>query len=381
MKLGNIELDNRRQFLRELGASRMLANSLAKRNFNLRQFQRQRYRLSVELGDDHQDVVDKEVLRSIEEAVENPGGGQSRPRTPSPPRNIDWNDNQANFPGNNDRSRPRNRPRQDNIQGRRNNTQEFVEQRQPVREPNNRNSGPIRDVNRGNPRGNPEEFNRNNRSNNFGNQNNTHQEQPPRDNSRRFAEHHQPIRGPINKNSGPVNGPINRNRDAEGFNRNNNRNANPQEFHRNNRNVSQQEFNRTNRNAPEINRNENSNAQQFNRPNRNVNPQEFNRSNRNSNATVGAEEYNRNANNNRNFRNNRNANQQDFNPNYSQGNNRNDFNDEFHQNDRNINSVEFNRNNRNISNDEFNQMDVDDQPNIDDYPQGNQINRYAKPKI
>ncbi|XP_026834860.1 homeobox protein 2 isoform X1 [Drosophila erecta] len=339
---GSSELDNRRQFLRDLGASRVLANALAQRTFNvpkfnLRQFQRQRFRLSVELGDSHQDVVDKEVLRAIEDAVDGHDEVESRPRTPSPPRNIDWHfAKRDNSPVRNDRSRPRNRQREENFPDRRDNKRGIVEQREPI----NRNAGPVnapinrnRNINRNNLAENPTvEFSRNNRG--------AIQQDPNRGNRNANAQD-------INRNS--------RNMDRTEFNRNNrnandlepnpdNRNAifnrnessrpNPQEFRGPNRNANPQEFNR-NTNAQEFKRsNRNQNPQDFNRPIRNQNPQEFNRNNRNANP----QEFNRNI---------RNANEQKFN------HNRYASNDEFNRNNRNRNNDEFNRNNRNANNNAF----------------------------
>ncbi|XP_017047284.2 putative uncharacterized protein DDB_G0286901 isoform X1 [Drosophila ficusphila] len=350
---GNSELDNRRQFLRDLGASRMLANALANRtmklpNFNLRNFQRQRYRLSVELGDSRQDVVDKEVLRAIEEVLENQDDADSRPRTPSPPRNIDWHSiSRDNSPMKNDRSRPRNRQNEDNFQG----------QRKPIQEQINRSSGPINapvyrnhNMNRNHPNSNPGEFNRN-------------------ANSQEFS--HNNRNGEFNRN--------NRNGNQQDFNRNNrtpqefnrnNRNQNNEEFNRNKRNVNPPEFDRNHRNIDEFNRN--SNRQEFNRSNGNPHQQEFNRPNRNSNA----QEFNR-PNRNTNPPNliativmftmlssNRNVNDEGFNQ-----NNRYANNDKFNPNKRNVNQQALNRSNRNS--DEFNQ-------NSSQGP--NRNNRYGNPQ-
>ncbi|XP_052851280.1 GATA zinc finger domain-containing protein 14 isoform X2 [Drosophila gunungcola] len=352
---GNNEMDNRRQFLRELGASRMLANALAQRtfkvpNFNLRHFQRQRFRLSVELGDSRQDVVDKEVLRAIGEAVESQDMAESRPRTPSPPRNIDWHTiNRDSSPGRIDRSRPRNRQREDNFQGRRDNSRGFAVQRNsgPNNAPINRNQ----DVNRNNRSVNTEEaihrnsgpinvpINRNNRSMNTEepNRNANHQELNRNKRSDAFIHN-------------------NRSTNQPEFNRNN-RSANPQEFH-GNRNVNpNRDDNRINRNANELNRD----PQEFNRSNRNANPQEIIRSGRNANP----QEY---------IRTNRKASLQDFNR-----NNRSFNNDEFN---RNVTTDEINRNNVTVGPLEFNRSngnsDQFNQNNRDLCPQG--LNRYANPR-
>ncbi|XP_017012716.2 putative uncharacterized protein DDB_G0289263 isoform X1 [Drosophila takahashii] len=412
---GSNELDNRREFLRELGASRMLANALAQRtlsvpNFNLRQFQRQRFRLSVELGDSRQDVVDKEVLRAIGEMVENQVEVESRPRTPSPPRNIDWhNISPDNSPVGNDRSRPRNRQREGNFQERRDNSQGIARQREPI----NRNSGPInapinrnRELNRNNPGVHSEEINRNNQNKNIPNRNANRQEFNRNNINDEFS------REPNNRNTGPIIGPINRNRNnpdvnPEQFNRNANaqefnRIGNPQEFNRNanpqeiNRNLNSQEFNRNNRNdefirnnrsasRQDLNRNtRNVNSGEYDRNNRNLNSQELNRNNRNSddfnrheNVLANRQEFNHpNRNVNPQFnRSDRSGNPQEFNRNAIQPefnrNNRN-VNDEFNRNNRNAND-EFNRNNRNVNNDEFNR---NNQHNRNVFPQGpNRNNR------
>ncbi|XP_001355894.4 uncharacterized protein Pih1D1 isoform X1 [Drosophila pseudoobscura] len=120
------ELDSRRQFLRQLGASPAVAHALAMRtlevpNFDLRHFQRRRYRLSVELGDrQSQPEIDAVVLQSIGTLVEKSEQNriQSRPRTPSPPRNINWHNNRDISPQQIERSRPRTRDVDDNIRGR-----------------------------------------------------------------------------------------------------------------------------------------------------------------------------------------------------------------------------------------------------------------------
>ncbi|KRF98720.1 uncharacterized protein Dwil_GK27065 [Drosophila willistoni] len=101
------EVDNRRQFLRQLGLTRQQARSLVKRsfnvpNFNLRDFQRRRYRMSVELGDKRQNEVDAIVKNEIYEFIA-ANERRVRPRTPSPPRNINWND-QPNSPPRRSRS-------------------------------------------------------------------------------------------------------------------------------------------------------------------------------------------------------------------------------------------------------------------------------------
>ncbi|XP_043662307.1 GATA zinc finger domain-containing protein 14-like isoform X1 [Drosophila teissieri] len=359
MKLGNSDLDNRRQFLRDLGASRVLANALAQRTFsvpkfNLRQFQRQRFRLSVELGDSHQDVVDKEVLRAIQDAVEGHDDVESRPRTPSPPRNIDWHcARRDNSPARNDRSRPRNRQREDNFVDRRDNNRGLVEQQNPGREPINRN----RNFNRNNPGVNPAvEFSRNNRgaiqqepnrnANAKGvNRNNRNMDRSEFNRNNRNASDQEPNRdnrdASFNRNESSRPNPQefrgpNRNANPQEL-RGPNRNANPQEFRGPNRNANTQEFNQPNRNANAQNFNrsiKNQNPQDFNRPIRNQNPQEFNRNNRNANP----KDFNRNI---------RNADEQGFN------HNRNASNDEFNRNNRNRNNDEFNRNNRNVNNNAF----------------------------
>ncbi|XP_034128607.1 uncharacterized protein LOC117583991 isoform X1 [Drosophila guanche] len=118
-------LDTRRQFLRQLGASPKMAHALAVRtlevpNFDLLHFQRRRYRLSVELGDSRQPDVDAVVLQSIGTLLEKSKANrnQSRPRTPSPPRNINWHNSRDISPQQIERSRPRTRNDEDNIRGR-----------------------------------------------------------------------------------------------------------------------------------------------------------------------------------------------------------------------------------------------------------------------
>lgn len=297
----NLELDTRRQFIRDLGASRMTAHALAVRSFkvpdfNLRFFQRQRFRLSVELGDSRQNFVDAEVLRAIGEALENREADlESRPRTPSPPRNIDWHNvnRDDDSPVRNDnRSRPRNRQGVDDFRGARDNSRGFVDQPEREREPPyNRNTGPKNALNnRYNRNSNPDESNRNNRM------------------------------------------------------------AHPQEINRNNRNANPQEFNRNNRNSDEFNRNNrNPNSQQeFHRGNHNANPQmEFNRNIPNENPQIN--------------RNNRNVNPQNRNPIPQEvyHNNRNPSNDEFNRNNRNDNRPEIIRNNRNVNPQEFNRNPKD----------------------
>ncbi|XP_037708887.1 GATA zinc finger domain-containing protein 14 isoform X2 [Drosophila subpulchrella] len=390
---GNNELDNRREFLRELGASRMLANALAQRtlsvpNFNLRQFQRQRFRLSVELGDSRQDVVDKEVLRAIGEAVENQDEVESRPRTPPPPRNINWhNVSRDDSPVRGDRSRPRNRQRDGNFQNRRDNSRGFADQRLPAREPINRNSGPVnvsinrnQDISRNNPGGNPEDI-RKNPNRNIDNRNAS---RPEFNRNNRIDEFSQePARPPNNRNFGPVNAPINRNRDV---NRNNqvqnpeelNRNIIPQEFNRNNRN---DEFSRNNRNPSQqdfARNNRNVNSVEFTRNNRNLNPQELNRNNRNENIQTIRQDFNPN---------NRNANphelnqpKRNVNPQEINHPNRNVNPQEFIRSHGNVNPQEFNRNNRNVNNDEFyrNNRNANNDKFNQHAPQGpNGNNRYA----
>ncbi|XP_039496085.1 putative uncharacterized protein DDB_G0286901 isoform X1 [Drosophila santomea] len=339
---GNSEMDNRRQFLRDLGASRVLANALAQRTFgvpkfNLRQFQRQRFRLSLELGDSHQDVVDKEVLRAIEDAVEGHDDIESRPRTPSPPRNIDWHcARRDNSPARNDRSRPRNRQREDNFADRRNNNHGHVEQRAPINAPINQN----RNFNRNNPGVNfAAEFSRNNRG--------AIQQDPNRGNRNANAQdvsrnNRNMDRSEFNRNNRNANDqqPNRDNRNAS-FNRNENSRPNPQEFRGPNRNANAQEFNHPNRNtnAHEFNRsNRNQNPQDFSRPIRNQNPQDFSRPIRNQNRNANHQNFNRNI---------RNANELE--PNH----NRYASNDEFKLNNRNRNNDEFNRNNRNANNNAF----------------------------
>ncbi|XP_034669226.1 uncharacterized protein LOC117902178 isoform X1 [Drosophila subobscura] len=118
-------LDTRRQFLRQLGASPKMAHALAVRtlevpNFDLLHFQRRRYRLSAELGDGRQPDVDAVVLQSIGTLLEKSKANrnQSRPRTPSPPRNINWHNSRDISPQQIERSRPRTRNDDDNIRGR-----------------------------------------------------------------------------------------------------------------------------------------------------------------------------------------------------------------------------------------------------------------------
>ncbi|XP_032595408.1 uncharacterized protein DDB_G0287625 isoform X1 [Drosophila grimshawi] len=91
------ELDQRRQYLRQLGISRNRAHimsiaSFKVPDFNLGDIRRQRYRLSLEAGDSRQAEVDAIIVRQITAMLElRPGlRHKERPRTPPPPRDIDW---------------------------------------------------------------------------------------------------------------------------------------------------------------------------------------------------------------------------------------------------------------------------------------------------
>lgn len=94
------ELNKRRQFISQLSVSRNQAHdlavaSLAVPNFNLREIQRERFRLSVEHGDNHQSGVDQQILKIIKSIIEqytNTAKARDRPQTPPPPSNINWNE-------------------------------------------------------------------------------------------------------------------------------------------------------------------------------------------------------------------------------------------------------------------------------------------------
>ncbi|XP_043950067.1 uncharacterized protein LOC108033631 isoform X2 [Drosophila biarmipes] len=370
MKANN-ELDNRREFLRALGASRMLANALAQRtlsvpNFNLRHFQRQRFRLSVELGDSRQDVVDKEVLRAIGEAVENPDEVESRPRTPSPPRNINWhNISRDNSPVRGDRSRPRIRERDGNFQNPKDNSQAFAEPRGPVREPINRNCGPVpinrnRGFNRCNSGGVHEET-RKNQNRNIADRSASRPEFKLKNTIDEFSQ--KPTRAPNNRNSAPTNALINRNRDVnrrnpggdpEGLNRYTNlqefnRNNRIDEFSRDSRHASQQDLSRNNRSASSV---------EFVRNNRNTNPQELNWNNRNGNVQANQQDFNHH---------NRNVNPREFNR-YQEH-----ANDDFYRNVRHFNDNELNQQTPQGPSIRYATQQFDGEPNFNIQDEGNQV--------
>lgn len=270
-------LDARRKFLLELGATRMVAHALAVRSlkvpdFNLRDFQRQRFRLSVELGDSQQGVVDSEVLRSIGDYVDDFEHDLIRPRTPSPPRNIDWHQHtREESPEMNQRSRPRENREDRNSHG---GQRGFAGQ---DREPFPRNQGPVNGSfnNQSNRRnanqtqgGEPNRRNQNTRNNPNSRQQSL-QGRYSNTIGQRFVqnsnqhEFEQETRNPYNRNHNQP-GNVNRNHLDEPIG---GRSGHQMEFKRNNG------PNNSNPNKPVQNRNPNNN--QLNR--RNMDPQEINR--------------------------------------------------------------------------------------------------------
>ncbi|KAL7741457.1 hypothetical protein ACLKA6_000780 [Drosophila palustris] len=100
----NVELADRRQYMRQLGVSRKQANLMAAASmnvpsFNMREIQRKRFRMSVEFGDSRQAEVDVQIVREINNLIEaREQRLQDRPRTPPPPCNINWNASRESTP-------------------------------------------------------------------------------------------------------------------------------------------------------------------------------------------------------------------------------------------------------------------------------------------
>lgn len=95
-----MELNERRQFLSQLGLNRNEAHVLASStlsvpDFNLRNIQRERFQLSVEFGDRRQDQVNYRIVKKIRFIVDEYHRlkRKNRPQTPPPPSNINWNEN------------------------------------------------------------------------------------------------------------------------------------------------------------------------------------------------------------------------------------------------------------------------------------------------
>ncbi|EDV32094.2 uncharacterized protein Dana_GF15655, isoform C [Drosophila ananassae] len=281
-------LDARRKFLLELGANRMVAHGLAVRSlkvpeFNLRDFQRQRFRLSVELGDSQQGVVDSQVLRSIGDYVQDYEQDLVRPRTPPPPRNIDWHQHtREESPEMSQRSRPRERREEGNSHG---GPRGLMEQSGQDREPFPRNQGAINGSlgnqnNRRNanqtPGGEPNRRNQNTRNNSNSRQQNL-QGRNSNPIGQRFVHNsnqpdfEQDTRNPNNRNANQP-GNVNRNPPNESIN---GRGVNQVEFNRNNVNNGPSGPNNRNPNKPMQNRNPNNYP--LNRNARNLDPQEMNR--------------------------------------------------------------------------------------------------------
>ncbi|XP_064537302.1 homeobox protein 5-like [Drosophila montana] len=97
----SVELDQRSQYFRQLGLNRSRAHALAVGSmkvpdFNLRNIQRQRYRMSVEAGDERQAEVDAIIVKEVTTMIESRQERlKQRPRTPPPPRDIDWHGNRG----------------------------------------------------------------------------------------------------------------------------------------------------------------------------------------------------------------------------------------------------------------------------------------------
>ncbi|XP_030564969.1 uncharacterized protein DDB_G0287625-like isoform X2 [Drosophila novamexicana] len=95
----SVELDQRSQYFRQLGLNRSRAHALAVGSlkvpdFNLRDIQRQRYRMSVEAGDERQADVDAFIVKEVTAMIDSRQERlKQRPRTPPPPRDIDWHGN------------------------------------------------------------------------------------------------------------------------------------------------------------------------------------------------------------------------------------------------------------------------------------------------
>ncbi|XP_034475333.1 putative uncharacterized protein DDB_G0282133 isoform X1 [Drosophila innubila] len=111
------EIQDRRQYISEqLGLSRkqaqlMAVASMEVPDFNMREIQRKRFRLSVEFGDSRQAEVNALIAREIKSIIEaheqRKKKNQDRPRTPPPPCNINWNASRESSPIARDRYRER----------------------------------------------------------------------------------------------------------------------------------------------------------------------------------------------------------------------------------------------------------------------------------
>ncbi|EDW71287.2 uncharacterized protein Pih1D1 isoform X1 [Drosophila virilis] len=97
----SVEVDQRLQYFRQLGLNRSRAfalaiGSLKVPDFNLRDIQRQRYRMSVEAGDERQADVDAFIVKEVTAMIDlRQERLKQRPRTPPPPRDIDWHGNRG----------------------------------------------------------------------------------------------------------------------------------------------------------------------------------------------------------------------------------------------------------------------------------------------
>lgn len=112
-----MELNQRRQFLSQLGLSRNQAHDLAAAtllvpDFNLRSIQRERFRLSVEMGDRRQAKVDSQIVDKVKSIIYeyNTLSRKNRPQTPPPPSNINWNERHEPA-----RNKPAPQRREDNL--------------------------------------------------------------------------------------------------------------------------------------------------------------------------------------------------------------------------------------------------------------------------
>ncbi|EDW64490.2 signal transducer and activator of transcription B [Drosophila virilis] len=99
----NVQLNERRDWLFHLGLSPSCAHELAihtleQPDFNLSHFQQHWKRLSLQLGARRQAEVDAIVLRKIRELLHRQAAPSSYPRTPSPPRGINWISSRENSP-------------------------------------------------------------------------------------------------------------------------------------------------------------------------------------------------------------------------------------------------------------------------------------------
>lgn len=98
-----MQLNERRDWLFRLGLSPSCAHELAihtleQPEFNLSHFQQHWKRLSLQLGARRQAEVDAIVLRKIRELLHRQTAPSSYPRTPSPPRGINWISSRGNSP-------------------------------------------------------------------------------------------------------------------------------------------------------------------------------------------------------------------------------------------------------------------------------------------